>query len=88
LLSGTAATLAGFMALIVVKIVQVRESPVAVGPNTVVGTSGVVRNGGMVFVNGELWRARTEGGEPLRQGDEVDVERVEGLELVVRPRGA
>ncbi len=88
LLIGTAATLAGLMALVVVKIVQVRESPVAVGPNTVVGTSGVVRNGGMVFVNGELWRARTENGEPLRQGDEVEVERMDGLELVVRPRGA
>ncbi len=88
LLIGTAATLTGLMALIVVKIVQVRESPVAVGPNTFVGTSGVVRNGGLVFVNGELWRARTESGEPLRQGDEVEVERLDGLELVVRPRGA
>ena len=88
LLIGVAATLAGLMALVVVKIVQVRESPVAVGPNTVVGTSGVVRNEGLVFVNGELWRARTEDGEPLRQGDEVEVERMDGLELVVRPRGA
>jgi membrane-bound serine protease (ClpP class) len=88
LLLGVAGTLAAMMALIVVKIVQVRESPVAVGPNTVVGTSGVVRNGGLVFVNGELWRARTEHGETLRQGDEVEVERIEGLELVVRPRGA
>ena len=61
LLIGVAATLAGLMALVVVKIVQVRESPVAVGPSTVVGTSGVVRNDGLVFVNGELWRARTRG---------------------------
>ena len=83
-----AATLAGLMALVVVKIVQVRESPVAVGPSTFAGTSGVVRNDGLVFVNGELWRARTEDGAPLRQGDEVEVERMDGLELVVRPRGA
>ena len=88
LLIGVAATLAGLMALVVVKLVQVRESPVAVGPNTIVGTNGVVRNEGLVFVNGELWRARTEGGEPLHQGDEVEVERMDGLELVVRPRGA
>ena len=88
LLIGIAATLAGLMALVVVKLVQVRESPVAVGPNTIVGTNGVVRNEGLVFVNGELWRARTEGGEPLHQGDEVEVERMDGLELVVRPRGA
>ena len=45
LLIGVAATLTGLMALIVVKIVQVRESPVAVGPNTVVGTSGVPSRG-------------------------------------------
>jgi len=88
LLLGVAGSFAGLMALIVVKIVQVRGSPVAVGPNTVVGTSGIVRTDGMVFVNGELWRARSEGGEPLRQGDQVEVERIEGLELVVRPRGA
>ena len=88
LLIGVAATLAGLMALVVVKIVQVRESPVAVGPSTFAGTSGVVRNAGLVFVNGELWRARTEDGAPLRQGDEVEVERMDGLELVVRPRGA
>jgi membrane-bound serine protease (ClpP class) len=88
LLLGVAGTLAAGMALIVVKIVQVRDSPVAVGPNTVAGAHGVVRGNGMVFVNGELWRARSEAGEPLRQGDEVEVERMEGLELVVRPRGA
>ena len=34
-----------------------------------------------MFVNGELWRARTEDGEPLHQGDEVEVERMDGLEL-------
>jgi membrane-bound serine protease (ClpP class) len=88
LILGITATLAALMALVVVKIVQVRNSPVTVGPSTVVGTSGVVRNDGLVFVNGELWRARTEGGEPLRTGEEVEVERMEGLELVVRPRGA
>ena len=67
---------------------QVRQRPVEVGSTTVVGANGVVRREGMVFVNGELWRARTEGGEPLRSGDEVEVEGVDGLELVVRPRGA
>jgi membrane-bound serine protease (ClpP class) len=88
LLLGVSGTLAGMMGLIVMKIVQVRRRPVEVGDSVVVGRHGVVRREGLVFVNGELWRARSETGEPLRAGEEVDVERIEGLELVVKPRGA
>ena len=87
LLIGVAATLAGLMALVVVKLVRVRENPVAVGPNTIVGTNGVVRNEGLVFVNGELG-ARGPRVASRCAGDEVEVERMDGLELVVRPRGA
>jgi membrane-bound serine protease (ClpP class) len=86
LILGVAAAMAGLMALVVVKLVQVRRKPVEVGTNTMVGTTGVVRREGQVFVNGELWRARTPDGEPLRIGDEVEVEGIEELELIVRPR--
>jgi membrane-bound serine protease (ClpP class) len=85
LLIGVSATLALMMGFIVVKIVQVRQRPVEVGVHSVVGAEGVVRRDGLVFVNGELWRARTENGEPLRSGERVQVEGVEGLELRVRP---
>ena len=34
---------------------------------------------------GRLWRARKESGEPLRTGEPVEVEDVEGLGLVVKP---
>ena len=88
LLLGVTAAFVALMSLIVVKLVQVRRKPVEVGESLVVGRSGVVRRDGMVFVNGELWRARTDDGGRLRPGDEVDIERVDGLELVVRPRGA
>jgi membrane-bound ClpP family serine protease len=37
----------------------------------------------MVFVQGELWRATARTGR-LTQGEQVIVERVEGLVLVVR----
>jgi membrane protein implicated in regulation of membrane protease activity len=39
-----------------------------------------------VFVDGALWRARPclDGGETLREGDAVVVERVQGLTLSVR----
>jgi membrane-bound serine protease (ClpP class) len=84
LLIGVSASLALAMGLMVVKIVEVRRRPVEVGVNTVVGAQGVVRRDGFVFVNGELWRARSETGQPLRTGDPVEVESVEGLELVVK----
>ncbi len=86
LILGVTAGLAGLIALVVVKLVQVRRKPVEVGTNTMVGTTGVVRREGQVFVNGELWRARSADGESLRIGDEVEIEGMEELELIVRPR--
>jgi membrane protein implicated in regulation of membrane protease activity len=46
---------------------------------------GEVRDNGLVFVNGELWQARTAGGEVLRPGERVRVESLDGLTLTVRP---
>jgi membrane protein implicated in regulation of membrane protease activity len=43
-----------------------------------------VRRNGMVFVNGELWRAHTVDDTPLVVGERVRVEEVEdGLRLLV-----
>jgi len=85
LLLGVAGSLAVGMGLIVLKIVEVRKRPVEVGTHTVVGARGVVRGDGLVFVNGELWQARPANGAPLRTGEQVEVEDVEGLRLVVKP---
>jgi membrane-bound serine protease (ClpP class) len=69
----------------VVKIVQVRRQPVAVGAHQLSGTAGIVRRGGLVAVKGELWKARSADGDPLVTGEAVVVEDVEGgLTLVVR----
>jgi len=38
-----------------------------------VGEVGEARRDGLVFVNGELWRATTSDGEPLRPGQRVRV---------------
>ena len=73
----------GFWAFAVSKAVSVRRLPVAVGPQEVVGMQGVVREGGLVFVNGELWRARSP--EPLEAGQRVEVDRLDGLTLTVHP---
>jgi membrane-bound serine protease (ClpP class) len=66
------------------KAVQVRRSPVSVGPLRVVGADAVVRTPGQVFVEGELWRARRSDGRDLVPGEHVRVEAVEGLELTVK----
>jgi membrane-bound serine protease (ClpP class) len=84
---GVAGTIAFFMVFVVAKLVQVRRNPVAVGAHRLVGTAGVVRGDGLVFVNGELWRARSTSDATLRAGEHVSVADVDqsGLELVVKP---
>jgi membrane-bound serine protease (ClpP class) len=72
-----------FWAFALTKAVQVRRSPVTVGPLRVVGADAVVRTPGQVFVDGELWRARRSDGRALVPGEHVRVEAVEGLELTV-----
>jgi membrane-bound serine protease (ClpP class) len=77
------AVVGGFWAFALTKAVQVRRQPVAVGTSDILGMEGVVRDGGYVFVHGELWRARSE--EALAPGQRVRVESVDGLSLGVRP---
>ena len=64
------------------KAVQVRRSPLAAGPETMVGEVGEARRDDMVFVHGELWRARPRSGGTLRPGQRVRVASV-GPELVL-----
>jgi membrane-bound serine protease (ClpP class) len=64
---------------------QVRHQPVEVGPQMIAGSIGEVRDNGLVYVNGELWQARTSEGEELHPGERVRVESLDGLVLTVRP---
>jgi len=73
-----------FWALAIAKAVQVKHSPVLVGTNRVVGLEGVAKTPEQVFVDGEVWRAHREDGEPLVPGEHVRVEAMEGLELTVK----
>jgi membrane-bound serine protease (ClpP class) len=82
-----AGTLAVLMGLVAYKIVQVRRAPVVTGTSELVGQVGVVRETldpeGLVFVHGELWRARANG-ERVEPGRPVRVEGVDdGLVLEV-----
>jgi membrane-bound serine protease (ClpP class) len=70
------------------KALEVRRRPVEVGSQLIAGSVGEVRANGLVFVNGELWKARTPSGEQLRPGERVRVESLDGLVLTVRPEGS
>jgi membrane-bound serine protease (ClpP class) len=84
-----AGTMALMVAIVVTKLVQVRRAEVVTGQEELVGQVGVVRQAldpiGLVFVHGELWRAKTEGG-PIPPGEQVRVEGLDdALTLTVAP---
>ena len=81
---GVAGGLGAFWAIAITKAIQVRRRPVLVGVHELVGAEGEVRREGLVAVRGELWQAQPADGEPLRPGDRVRVESVDGLVLTVR----
>ncbi len=67
-----------------------RDEPVRTGTEELIGASAEARTPldpeGQVWIEGALWRARLIGdGGPLRPGDRVTVEAVEGLTLIVSP---
>jgi membrane-bound serine protease (ClpP class) len=70
-----------FWAFAVSKAIAVRQRPVSIGPEQIVGLEGVMRGDSQVFVRGELWRARSD--EPLEPGERVRVDARDGLTLSV-----
>ncbi|HEU4706417.1 MAG TPA: NfeD family protein [Solirubrobacterales bacterium] len=67
-----------------------REPHVRTGTEELVGASAEARTSidpdGRVWLGGTIWSARlAEGSGPVRLGDRVRVEAVDGLTLVVRP---
>ena len=67
----------------------------ATNANRVLEMIGVVRESidnmegrGAVHVGGKLWTARSEGNLPISEGTQVDILRIEGVKLIVRPHEA
>lgn len=84
---GSALASGAFFAFAVAKAVAIQRRPATLGMTNMVGLSGVVRQplepGGMVLVNGELWKAESESGDlPLDAG--VVVTGQQGFQLRVR----
>jgi membrane-bound ClpP family serine protease len=91
LAGGTLAAVgAGAVTLSVKKGVAARHRRVQTGAEGIVGHIGVVRNwtdsNGSVALDGSLWRARRSSlqEDDLHAGDQVVVERLNGLTLCVR----
>jgi membrane-bound serine protease (ClpP class) len=82
-----ALTLALLFGVALTKAAQIRLRPPEVGAHRLVGEPAKVRGEGLVFVDGELWRARAADGSVLSPGQRVRVESVaqEELELIVIP---
>lgn len=85
-MGGTMALMAG---LVIAKLVQVRRAEVVTGQEELVGQLGVVRQAvdpvGLVFVHGELWRAKTSG-VAIQPGARVRIEGLDdALTLTVAP---
>ncbi|NUT55592.1 MAG: nodulation protein NfeD, partial [Thermoleophilia bacterium] len=80
-----AGTLTLLFGVALTKAAQVRRRPPEVGTHRLVGEPATVRADNLVFVDGELWHARSADGSPLVPGAPVVVEGVEPdtLELVV-----
>jgi len=72
------------------KVIAARRAPPRTGADEILGQIAVVREAldpdGLVFVHGELWRARSAGGERIPEATPVRVDRLgERLVLVVSP---
>jgi membrane-bound serine protease (ClpP class) len=74
-----------FFLLIVGFAVRAHRRRVATGREGIIGSEGEVRAGGMVFVEGELWRVDCP--QPLEIGDKVKVVEVRGMRLKVEKIG-
>jgi membrane-bound serine protease (ClpP class) len=66
-----------------------RDQPVRTGTEELIGSSGEARStidpDGQVWTAGTIWGARlANGADPIRLGDRVKVEAVDGLTLIVR----
>jgi membrane-bound serine protease (ClpP class) len=83
-------TMAGFFLLVARLVARSHHLQPAAGAEALIGQEGRVRSTldptGMVFLDGALWEATSEGGA-VAVGERVAVIRLEGLRLWVRPVG-
>ena len=83
----TVGTMAAIVLLVVQRALSAQRQRVTTGAQGLLGEVGVastdVNLEGKVFVHGELWNATSQ--RPIRQGENVRILRIEGLQLLVEP---
>lgn len=89
LVVGTGLFIAASFFGILLLALRAQARPVLVGPQTLVGKVGTIRQAvnprGQIQVAGELWTARLEAGEsPLQVGERAEVTAVEGAQVRVK----
>jgi membrane-bound serine protease (ClpP class) len=87
----TGVAFATFLLSVGTLIAKSQRRPIAAGREAMVGAVAVVRRRlaprGKVAVMGELWDAVAGDGKTVEEGTEVSVLAVDGMRLVVAPRG-
>ncbi len=91
LIYGLAGIIGVWFLMVVNAILRSRRLPAVTGAQALVGRSAIARSAldpdGIVFLEGERWRATSEG-EPVREGERVTIVDVKGLRLRVRKSAA
>lgn len=81
----TVVVISAFFLFILGFAIRAHRRKISTGREGIIGAEGEVRQGGMVFVEGELWRVICD--QPLQTGDKVRVTDVDGMRLKVEKTG-
>ena len=86
LIFGITLALVAFVVFALRAVMRTRRRPAFIGGGDMVGREGRIRGTSSVFVEGELWRARSAHPDTtLQSGDRVRIIGREGLDLIVEP---
>ncbi|HUH17388.1 MAG TPA: nodulation protein NfeD [Methylomirabilota bacterium] len=84
LIYGITLALVAFSLVAVRAVMRSRNRPVSISGTDMIGRTGVLRGTSSVYVEGELWEARSVSGEPT-PGKRARVIAREGMTLIVEP---
>jgi membrane-bound serine protease (ClpP class) len=75
-----------FFLIVITKVIQVHKRKPVSGKEGIIGEKGIAKsdidkNGGIVFVHGEIWKAISN--EKIKKGEEIIVKKIDGLKLIV-----
>jgi len=79
---------AAFFIFAVTKGIKIQWKKPIAGKESMIGMIGTARTdlnpNGQVFLHGELWQATTSDEKPVKKGEQVTVEALDGLRLIVK----